>query len=129
MNDSIRTFARFGPKLRGLIWFVYTVAWTTALLTPQPAQILHTVLDQENAFQASKTLHVSAYALFAILSGWLQAPLRWRRWLVAFLSAHALATEFLQRYVPERCPSWGDVGWDHIGIVLGLIVIWGWREG
>jgi VanZ family protein len=125
-NDRIGTAPRYGPKLRGLIWFVYTATWTTALLTPQPAQIADAVLNRENAFYASKTLHVSGYAVLAILTGWLNAPLSWRRLLVCFLSAHALGTEFFQRFVPNRYPSWADVGLDHIGIVLGLILSWGW---
>jgi len=61
-----------------------------------------------------------------VLTGLLKVPLS-RRWLlVCFLSLHALGTEFFQQFVPERYPSWTDVGWDHIGIVLGLIVSWGW---
>src|SRR5258707_1113778 len=126
MNDRIRTSARFGRILRGLIWSAYTAAWTTSLLTPQPVQIIHAALDEEKAVYASKALHVSASAVFAILSGWLHVPLRWRPLLVGFLSAHALGTEFLQRFVPGRTPSWADVGWDHLGIVLGLILSWGW---
>ncbi len=126
MNDRIRTALRFGPKLRGLIWFVYTVAWTTALLTPQPVELADAVLSKDYAFYASKTLHVSAYAGLAILTGWLRAPLPWRGLLLGFLSAHALGTEFFQRFVPNRYPSWVDVGWDHIGIVWGLIMSWGW---
>src|SRR5439155_11145372 len=100
--------------------------WTALLLTPQPAQIADAVLNKEHAFYASKTLHVSAYAVLAILTGWLNAPLPWRRLLMAFLSAHALGTEFFQGFVPHRYPSWADVGWDHLGIVWGLILSWGW---
>jgi VanZ family protein len=126
MNDRIRMASRFGPKLRGLVWLIYTVAWTVALLTPQPVDIADAALNPENAFYASKALHVSAYALLAILSGWLNAPLPWRWLLLAFMSTHALGTEFFQRFVANRYPSWTDVGWDHIGIVWGLILSWRW---
>ena len=126
MRDRIRTFAYFGPKLRGLIWFVYAAVWTTSLLTPQPAQILRRALHKEQAHYASKSLHVLASAAFAILTGWLRVLLRWRPWLLVFLSLHALSTEYLQHFVPERTPSWTDVGWDHVGIALGILLSWGW---
>ena len=126
MNERIRTIALFGPKLRGLIWCTYTVAWTTALLTPHPAVVADELLGEENAFYASKTLHVSAYAIMAILSGWLRVRSPWRRLLVVFLSIHAVGTEFFQQFVPYRYPSWTDVGWDHIGILWGIILSWTW---
>ncbi len=126
MNEPIETAPRCGPKLRGLIWSIYTATWTTALLTPQPVRVADAVLGNEHAGYAAKTLHVSAYAVLTILTGWLNAPLRWRGLLVVFLSAHALGTEFFQAYVPTRYPSWADVGWDHLGIVLGLILSWAW---
>jgi VanZ family protein len=126
MNDQLRPAIRVGPKVRGFIWSIYTVAWTTALLTPHPAMIADALLGEEHAYYASKTLHVSAYVVMAILSGWLRASLPWRRLLLGFLSAHALGTEFFQNFVPYRYPSWTDVGWDHIGILWGLILSWGW---
>jgi VanZ family protein len=126
MNDRMQRARRFGPRFRGLVWSVYTVAWTTALLTPHPVRIADALLEEDHAFYASKTLHVSAYAVLSMLSGWLCVPVA-RRWmLLTFLSAHALGTEYFQRFVPLRYPSWTDVGWDHIGIVLGLILSWGW---
>jgi VanZ family protein len=126
MNEQIGTARRYGTKFRALVWSVYTAVWTTALLTPQPVQVADAILSKENSFFAFKTLHVSAYALLTILTGWLNAPSRWRRLLLCFLSVHALSTEFCQRFVPNRYPSWADVGWDHIGIVLGLILSWAW---
>src|SRR5205823_3806179 len=121
MNERIRMTSPFGPRLRGFIWSLYIVAWTTALLTPHPAVIADALLGEENAFYASKTLHVSAYAVMAILSGWLRVRSAWRQGLLTFLSLHALGTEFFQQFVPYRYPSWMDVGWDHIGILWGII--------
>jgi VanZ family protein len=69
---------------------------------------------------------VTAYATFAILSGWLFLPGRWRWLMLAFISLHAFGTEFLQRYVPERGPSLWDVGIDHIGIAIGLVLSSKW---
>ncbi len=126
MNQRIGTSTAHGHKLRGLIWFVYTAIWTTSLLTPHPVYLADAVLPKEHAVYAFKTLHVAGYAVLTILTGLLKVPLSWRWLLVCFLSLHALGTEFFQTFVPERYPSWTDVGWDHIGIVLGLILSWGW---
>lgn len=126
MNDRTQRGQRCGPVLRKYIWLLYTVAWTAALLTPHPVRIADALLSEEDAFYASKILHVSAYAVLAMLSGWVRAPVPWRPWLLGFLSAHALGTEFCQRFVPLRYPSWTDVGWDHLGIVWGLVVSWRW---
>src|SRR5262245_31870833 len=90
MDNRMRATTRIGPKLRGLIWSVYTVAWTTALLTPHPARLADALLQEQHAFYASKMLHVSAYAVLAVLSGWLRARLPWRWILLGFLSAHAM---------------------------------------
>ena len=50
-----------------------------------------------------------------------------RRWLlVAFLSLHGMATEYVQTFVPDRYGSWTDVGIDHIGIALGLALSRKW---
>jgi TRAP-type C4-dicarboxylate transport system permease small subunit len=38
--------------------------------------------------------------------------------------ALALATEWFQRYVPGRDPSWHDVGIDMAGTVLGGVAAW-----
>jgi VanZ family protein len=126
MKEQIKPTSRFEPRLRRLIWSVYVLAWTTALLTPQPAEIADKLLGEEDAFYASKTLHVSAYAIMAIVSGWLGVRSAWRPVLLAFLSFHALGTEFFQHFVPYRYPSWTDVGWDHIGILWGIILSWRW---
>jgi hypothetical protein len=126
MNERFRTTSPFGPKLRGFIWFAYLVAWTTALLTPHPAVIADALLGEEDAFYASKTLHITAYAVLAVLSGWLRVRSPWRRVALGFLSIHALSTEFFQQFVPYRYPSWTDVGWDHIGILWGIILSWRW---
>lgn len=119
----ILTPLRYGFTLRGLIWSVYTLTWTAVLLTPQPVHVAEAVLGKEQLSYASKTTHVSAYA---VLTGWLNASLRWPRWLVGCLSAHALGTEFFQRFVLDRCASWAGVGWERIGIVCGLLPSWGW---
>jgi VanZ family protein len=113
-------------RCRWLIWSVYAGAWTLALLTPQPVEVSDAVLGPQTGHYASKTLHVSAYAVFTLLSAWLRAQRPGRWLLLGFLSLHAFATEYLQHFVPERTPSWQDVGFDHIGIAIGIILAWKW---
>ena len=113
---------------RWLIWVVYFVLWTTALVTPQPQELGHDILPPEAHLPISKGLHVVAYALFTVLCGWVPMPRGHRWWLLLFLSLHGMGTEFIQTFVPGRNGCWTDVGIDHIGIALGLLVSWKlWR--
>jgi VanZ family protein len=118
--------AGLGLSWRWLLWGVFLVVWTTALLTTEPVHVAHRVLATPFIFPTAKLLHVTAYSLFAILSGWLFLPGRWRWLLLAFMCLHAFGTEFLQQYVPERGPSLWDVGIDHIGIAIGLVLSSKW---
>ncbi len=111
---------------RWLVWCVVVVAWTIALLTTPPVHVAKSLLAPPMIFPASKLLHVCAYALVAVLSGWLQVTFRFRWLLLVFMSLHAMGTEFFQQFIPERGPSLWDVGIDHIGIVIGLAVSWKW---
>jgi VanZ family protein len=112
---------------RWMIWGVCVVAWTLALVTPQPAQIERAILPSEATYPVSKALHIAVYAGLTVLSVWV--PMRRGRWcLLIFLSLHGMATEYIQTYVPGRSGSWRDVGIDHIGIALGVAVAWKqWR--
>jgi VanZ family protein len=116
----------FGTRLRWAVWLVYLAAWTTALLTPHPVQVAEAVLPEPAIWPASKTLHLTAYAGLAILTGWLRVPRKARWGLLLFLSFHTMATEYLQHFVPTRVPSWEDVFIDHVGLLLGLLVSWRW---
>jgi len=99
--------------------------WTTALLTTFPVEMSHRVLPEGYRFSAAKTLHVSAYAFLTLLAAWLPVRVRWRWLCVAFLSLHGFATEYLQTFV-GRGGALTDVGLDHIGILLGLLIGWRW---
>jgi VanZ family protein len=113
--------------LRRVIWLVYLLLWTAALLTPQPVQASDATLPQEARFPAAKALHVVAYALLCVLTGWQRflTPRR-RPLLLLALSAHACLTEVIQLYVPRRTGRWEDVALDHVGLYLGLVVAWRW---
>lgn len=115
-----------GPRLRWLIWGVFLVVWTAALLRPEPVEVGREVMADEARFSLGKTLHVTAYAGLAVLSAWQQVS-AWVRWgLLAFLSAHAMSTEYFQRFVPPRSGTLLDVGLDHLGLALGVLLSWKW---
>jgi VanZ family protein len=110
--------------LHGFVWGLLLVLWTIALLTPQPVQVAQAVLPDTFEFPISKLLHVTAYAVLAGLGVRLHGLGRYRWTVLALLSLHAFGTEFLQQFVDLRSPSWRDVGLDHLGIALGLLVSW-----
>jgi VanZ family protein len=114
---------------RWAAWWVLVGLWALALLTPQPVEIEKKLVPSEAIFSASKGLHVAAYAFLTALGAWLP-PWRGRRWLpIAIMSLHAFATEFFQQFVPSRHGCIEDVGIDHIGIVLGvLLTLNRWRR-
>src|SRR5262249_6506336 len=126
--------ARSGPISLSTValwaaWLAALAVWTAALLTPQPVQAAQAVLPPEMEFPTAKTLHVGAYAFLTVLACRLPrgGPCRWLP--LAVLSLHGLGTEYLQQFVESRCGCWQDVGLDHVGIALGLLVGWiGWRK-
>src|SRR6266404_3271753 len=109
-----------------LIWLCYGAAWTAALVTPQPVHIRDAILSEVPAEYTSKVLHVCAYLGFTILSGLLRVQLPYRWLMLVLLSAHAIGTEYLQQFIPERTPALGDIALDHLGIALGFVVSWKW---
>jgi hypothetical protein len=110
-------------RRRGVIWLVYIIVWTIGLLMPMEPTTGQAVTPR---YIAAKILHVTAYAGLAALSGWLHVPCRWR-WLLLFvIMAHAPATELLQLNIQGRTGKLLDVGFDHLGIGLGLLLTWRW---
>jgi VanZ family protein len=104
------------------VWLVMLGVWTLALLTPYPVQVKDQVLPADNVFPTGKVLHVVAYAFLTGFASFL--PLRggWRWLPVLVLSLHGFGTEFCQLFVPLRTGSLHDVGLDHGGILLGLLL-------
>jgi hypothetical protein len=117
------------PRWRWLVWDVYVVAWTTALLVPNPVSAGDDSRLRIGLTVFAKAVHVSAYAVLTVLTNWLGVRGAGRWALLAFLSAHTLATEGLQHVMGMgRTGSWRDVALDHVGIALGLALTWkGWR--
>lgn len=113
--------------MRWLLWFAYFLLLSAALLMPHPARMANQLIDSdETRFTASKSVHVTAYAVFAVLSSWLPLRTRQRWMMLAFLSVHACGTEYLQTFVPERGGAWQDVTLNHTGLYLGILVSWRW---
>jgi len=79
---------------RWLVWLTYLALMTTALLVPIPRHPITLESAHPHVrFAVFKAVHVLAYALLAILAGWLRAPARFR-WLLLFVvMAHGTATE------------------------------------
>jgi hypothetical protein len=105
-------------------------AWTGALLAPVPEGDWTVGTGDESIdlkYLLGKAVHVTAYAVLAGLSGWLRVPYR-RRWLLLFfVMAHGTVTELLQLHTTwHRTGCLDDVGLDHLGVALGLLVTWKW---
>ena len=112
-------------RLWWALWLLYAAAWSAALLTTLPIKIRDAVVPEEHYFSASKLLHVFAFAAFAFLTSRLPS---WRRTMLAVVILHGPRTEFLQQFT-ERTPSLMDVGFDWIGVALGVVVTWPrWRR-
>lgn len=109
-----------------LAWIVYVLAWSRGLLMEQPIDPGDNERLRQGLFLFAKTVHVGSYALFAMLSAWLDVRRPYRWLLLVFMSAHAMGTEYGQQFFATRHPSWRDVGLDHLGIVIGVILTWKW---
>jgi VanZ family protein len=115
------------PRWRWLIWVVYVASWTMALLMPVPQTnwaVEGVEIDLRYLF--AKSVHVSAYAVLAGLSGWLRLPYRYRWLLLFFVMAHGTVTELLQLLTSHRSGALEDVGFDHLGVAIGLLLTWRW---
>lgn len=119
--------ARVAPVWRWLVWTLYVLSWSAALLVPPVIDPGDDQVLRLGLKLFSKFVHVCAYAVLALLTLWL--PLRKTyRWLMAgLLIPHALATEFLQ-YVMAlgRTGSWRDFALNLAGIAVGIYVAWRW---
>jgi VanZ family protein len=116
-------------KARWLVWWIYVALWTTGLLLPLEAieNLPGSELLASNKYLAAKSLHVAAYAMMAVLCGWLHLSARFRWIMIYFLMGHATLTEILQKYViPGRSGLLEDVAIDQAGITIGLVLSWNW---
>ncbi len=127
MESPTEVTAARARKVRWLVWSVYAALWTTALIVPIPDKHSWGLPEMQFdlKFFVAKSAHLSCYALFAMLTGWLRAPRQWR-WLLMFvLMGHATLTEMIQEQV-GRGGALHDVALDHVGIAVGLVLTWKW---
>lgn len=121
------------PRLRWGLWLAWLTLVTAVLVGPSLASLVRRQIDTgENEeldlkiFLISKAFHLGAYALLAMLTGWLPAP-RWLRVLLLLvLAAHAASTEFLQQFIASRNGTFHDVVIDLVGLLLGVALTWNW---
>lgn len=119
---------RFSTLQRWLIWGLFLIVMTAGLVMPVSTSTSARLEEwlQRRRVLAAKAAHVVAYAVLAILSGWLKVAVR-RRWLlVFFLMVHAPITELLQLHMANRHGCLEDVAFDHLGLFLGVVVSWQW---
>ena len=108
-------------------WWLAVAVWTVALTTTYPAHVKEAVIPHDpGGVPVAKVLHVAAYAFLAGYGLWLRPAGAWRWLLPIFLLEHAVATEFVQLFVPERTGLVSDVVIDHGGIALGVACAWPW---
>ncbi len=114
-------------KARWWLWCIYVAIWTTLLLLPVGTlnQLPGSDIPHGWKYFIAKAVHVMAYAIMAILSGWLRAPARFRWLFIFFVMAHATLTEHLQLTV-GRGGELFDVGFDNVGTAIGIGLTWSW---
>ena len=130
MSEGVGKWGRIPQTWRWLLWLAFTIAWSTSLLMPVPEgdwSVEGVEIDLRYLF--SKSVHISAYAVFTGLSGWLRAPARYRWLLLFFVMVHGTVTELLQNHTLHRTGCLEDVGFDHLGVALGLLLTWRWWTG
>ena len=112
---------------RWLIWSTFMIMWTVALEmpVPLPEEVRDDPVMVTPKLLVAKTVHVVFYAILTVLSVWAPSPSRYR-WLLMFvLMTHAVVTELLQTALQMgRTGSLADVGFDVLGIAIGVALSW-----
>ncbi len=96
-------------------WIEGLKVWIQALLQFPPSGL------ESWDFPTDKLIHASLFALCAALfvRGWTTFQDRW--WLVCLmLFLYGLVTELIQRFVPGRSATLGDLLADGMGVVVGV---------
>jgi VanZ family protein len=117
--------------MRWSLWTLFAIVWTVCLEAPGPLQQPDpsAITEMTLRLLIAKSLHVSAYAFFTVLSAWPRLPMRYRWLMMFFLMAHATVTEVVQAVMHEwwgRTGDLWDVAFDQIGILIGFLIAWKW---
>jgi VanZ family protein len=126
MNAELQS-ARFmaGRQLTWAVWLLALAGYTYLLVVPNewlPPWLRTTVgTPITTEFTLGKLAHAMSYATLTAATFLL--PVGWPAWAicVAGLSLHGMGTEFVQTFT-GRHGCWADVGTDHVGIVVGLLL-------
>ena len=114
--------------VRWLIWTTVVIVWSVALELPVPdpggpaGEFIFT-----NKYLFAKAVHVACYGVMTVLSAWVPMAGRYRWLMMFFLMGHAWGTEMLQEALHDWCHRGGslaDVGYDIVGIILGVTASW-----
>ena len=113
-------------RWRWLLWSVFVIVWTTALVIPVPGDAFVNIesIRINLKFVLAKSLHVFAYAAMTVLSGRLLIAPRFRWAMMYFLMFHAGLTEIIQERLVYRSGLLMDVMIDSAGVALGVAVSW-----
>jgi VanZ family protein len=117
--------------IRWLIWAGFVVAWSIALEIPikDTSELPGGEFIMSNRTLVTKSIHVCIYAVMTALSAWVPMPARYRWLMMFFLMIHATGSELLQDALKSHFHRTGelrDVGFDNLGILIGVIVSWKW---
>ena len=117
--------------VRWLIWLIFVIAWTIGLEMPfpPPEEMPGNDFIWSNKVFFAKGMHVLVYAVLTVMSVWVPLPARYRWLMMFFLMGHAWGSEMLQEALESYCHRGGklsDVGFDVIGIILGVLISWKW---
>jgi hypothetical protein len=125
------------------VWFACLALWTAAQLIPNPDAVLRDIFSfatDDGAGDSAESswvdailspvfwdvAHVFSYATLAILGGWLRLPSPWQWLLLVFLSLHGIVIEYVQGFMPTRYSTLADIGWNHLGLFVGVILSYRW---
>jgi VanZ family protein len=108
---------------------------TSKVVIPVLTFLLHHPTSDQLLFWhhvVRKAAHVSEYFVLGILVYRalrinMLKPVTVRMFTMLFIAGAAMMDEFHQSFIPSRGPSIFDVGWDCIGGLTAMLLIWVWR--
>ena len=115
------------PGIRLCVVLAAAVVLTFLLLSSDPSRIFRwlPIRGGRDVYEGPPdwVQHFSAYLLFSFLLQWYAVgKSRWFVPLMAGLAvAHAMSTEYLQRFVPERTSELRDLVVNFVGIATGIL--------
>ena len=129
---------RIPSRVKLVLLILTTLALTYSLLASDPTGLLRLIPSETGRSLyhtlPDKVLHFGAYTFFAFVLVWYGASSAWGviGLLVGLALVHAMGTEYLQRFVPERTSDFGDLLADFLGVGLGTcvgVLVTGLRRG